>query len=239
MTFTKNAQRLTAAGSGVAFLIALLALAIAVPDPTPFQYTVFRIVLALAAAAFAATIPGFLEVTISGIARATGAIAVFMIVYFFSPAGMVLSGPNSSIELGPQTPKPFEAVTEMPGVHAYFAGTVKGGASELIISVSLASLSYPQAAPDGGDRYIPYYRVVLAKHEENSWTASYQTEKQPVDQALRVGESLSLEPKTLILSVPGLTSLAGRWLVFEIGVSVSKTERVPGTTYAHMEPNFF
>jgi len=33
--------------------------------------------------------------------------------------------------------------------------------------------------------------------------------------------------------VPGLTSLAGRWVVFEIGVALSPTEANPGTTYAH------
>jgi len=89
MSFTKNRQRLTAVVSGAAFLIILLALAIAVPDPSPFQYVIFRITLALAAAAFSATIPGFLEVTVSSFARATGAIAVFLIVYFFSPANLV------------------------------------------------------------------------------------------------------------------------------------------------------
>jgi hypothetical protein len=74
--------------SGIAFLILVLALAIAFPDPTPFQATVFRTLLSLSAAAFAATIPGFLEVTVASIARATGAIAVFLMVYFFSPAKM-------------------------------------------------------------------------------------------------------------------------------------------------------
>lgn len=230
---------MTAVGSGIVFLIILLALAIAIPNPTPFQYTVFRIVLALAAAAFAATIPGFLEVTVSGIARATGAIAVFLIVFFFSPARMVTDGSTPSSELGPQTPTPFEAVTEMPGVQARFTGTVKGGVGELTVNLSSATLSYPQAAPDGGDRYIPYFRVLLAENKGDTWTASYLGEKQQVGRVLRVGQSLSLEPKRLKLLLPGLNSLAGRWLAFEIGVAVTETERVPGTTYAHTDLNLF
>lgn len=239
MTFTKSAQRVTAVGSGVVFLIILLALAIAVPEPSPFQYTVFRIVLALAAAAFATTIPGFLEVVISGFARATGAIAVFLIVFFFSPAGLVTETADPKIKLGPQSPTQFEAVTKIPGVQALFDGTVEGGLGELAVSVNSASLSYPQAAPDGGGRYIPYYRVMLAEHKGKSWAPVYQSEKQAVGRSLGIGETFSLGPRTIKLSVPGLNSLAGHWLVFEVGVAISEEERIPGTTYAHANSSIF
>lgn len=104
MTFGKGARRVTAVCLGIAFPRVLVALALAVPEPTPFQYTVFRIVLALASAAFAATIPGFLEVTVSGVAPASGAIAVFLIAYFFSPAGVVANDPGKGPFPGPKTP---------------------------------------------------------------------------------------------------------------------------------------
>jgi hypothetical protein len=74
---------------GVLFVSLLTALALFVPAPTAFQYTVFRIVLALAAAGIAAFIPGFINVTVNDWVRAGGAIAVFVIVYFFSPAKLV------------------------------------------------------------------------------------------------------------------------------------------------------
>lgn len=74
---------------GVVFIVALLVLAIAFPEPTPFQYTVFRIVLALAAAGVAALIPGFIELKIAAWIRAGGAMAVFVIVYFYSPAQLI------------------------------------------------------------------------------------------------------------------------------------------------------
>jgi hypothetical protein len=67
----------------------LIVVAIAVPNPTGFQYTVFRIVLALAAGGVAAMIPGFLQVKVSTFIRAGGALAVFVIVYFYSPAALV------------------------------------------------------------------------------------------------------------------------------------------------------
>lgn len=73
---------------GVVFVVVLLVLALAVPNPTEFQYTVFRIVLALAAAGVAAMVPGFLEVTVSTWIRAGGALAIFVIVYFYSPAAL-------------------------------------------------------------------------------------------------------------------------------------------------------
>lgn len=76
---------------GVVFVIVLLGFSALIPRPTPFQYTVYRIVLSLAAAGVAATVPGFLNVNLDakGVAiRAGGALAVFVIVYFLKPAGL-------------------------------------------------------------------------------------------------------------------------------------------------------
>jgi hypothetical protein len=84
----KSLERYLAFAFGVIFVIVLLVLAIKFPEPTPFQYTVFRIVLALAAAGVAAMIPGFLNVNLSKAVRAGGALGVFVIVYFYSPAGL-------------------------------------------------------------------------------------------------------------------------------------------------------
>ncbi len=67
----------------------LITIAFWFPYPSSFQYVVFRIVLALAAAGVAAFIPGFLSVILSGWLRAGGAMAVFVIVYFFSPASLI------------------------------------------------------------------------------------------------------------------------------------------------------
>ena len=73
---------------GVIFVVVLLVVAFTVPNPTDFQYTVFRIILALAAAGVAAMIPGFLQVTVSNWIRAGGALAIFVIVYFYAPAAL-------------------------------------------------------------------------------------------------------------------------------------------------------
>lgn len=85
-------------GFGVIFLVTLLILAIKFPTPTPFQYAVFRIVLALAAAGFAAMIPGFIEINLKPgeetALRAGGALAVFVVVYFFSPAKLAVNSSN-------------------------------------------------------------------------------------------------------------------------------------------------
>lgn len=74
---------------GLVFVATLMAIAIRFPEPTPFQYTVFRIVLALAAAGIAALIPGLLQVAIGEWLKGGGALAIFAIVYFYSPAAMV------------------------------------------------------------------------------------------------------------------------------------------------------
>jgi len=90
MPLEKQEQRTGAYIFGIIFLVFILVIAIFIPNPTSFQYTVFRIVLALAAAGVAAMIPGFINVAIGNAVRAGGAIAVFVIVFFFSPAKLVV-----------------------------------------------------------------------------------------------------------------------------------------------------
>lgn len=88
---------------GVTFLCAILAVAVFVTNPTPLLITVVKIILSVAAAGVAATIPGFIAVRFTPVAsvavRAGGAIAVFVLVFFFTPAGLV---PN----VGDTLPKP-------------------------------------------------------------------------------------------------------------------------------------
>jgi hypothetical protein len=78
---------------GLFFLITELVIALVFPEPSNFQYTIFRIILALAAGGIAALIPGLIDIKIGGgakfVLRASGAIAVFVIVYFYSPATLV------------------------------------------------------------------------------------------------------------------------------------------------------
>lgn len=82
-------------GFGAVFVTVLLVLAVAFPHPSKFQYNVFRIVLSLASAGVAATIPGFLNIdfnpTSEVLIRAGGAIAIFIIVYFFSPVQIAIT----------------------------------------------------------------------------------------------------------------------------------------------------
>ncbi len=100
----KSQERVAAFAFGTLFVVVLLFLAIFHPNPTPFQYTVFRIVLALAAGGVAAMIPGFLSVSISNWLRGGGALAVFVIVYFFSPAKLTGVDENTQRELEIEKP---------------------------------------------------------------------------------------------------------------------------------------
>jgi hypothetical protein len=94
---------------GAVFLCVLLAVAIFVTRPTPLLVTVIKIIIALAAAGVAATIPGFISLEIAPSAemviRAGGAIAVFVLVFFFVPAGLI---PDSG-EAGTEPDPPSEA----------------------------------------------------------------------------------------------------------------------------------
>ena len=82
---------------GVIFLAALLVLAVVYPEPTSSQQDTFRIVLALAAAGVGAMFSGVLFIELKPLPRtsvqAGGAIALFVVVYFFNPASRVTDEP--------------------------------------------------------------------------------------------------------------------------------------------------
>ena len=92
-TFEMQTQRLNTILAfifGVIFIAAILTLVVLIPNPTLAQWKVFCVVLSLAAGGVATTISGMLKVDLTFTKRAaiggTGALAVFLIVYFFVPA---------------------------------------------------------------------------------------------------------------------------------------------------------
>lgn len=99
---SKANERIAVFAFGVVFVITMLVLAVAFPKPTVWQFQVFRIVLALAAAGIAAMLPGSIEVTASSWLKAGGALAVFVLVLYLSPAKLVSEEPEpmGPLEIG-------------------------------------------------------------------------------------------------------------------------------------------
>lgn len=95
---SKSTERLLSTLFGGGFLIALLIIAIFIPDPTPQQYNIFRIVIAVAAAGFVSMFPGFINVEIGKWVKAGGALAVFVLVFFYDPAQLIAPNAKSSLE---------------------------------------------------------------------------------------------------------------------------------------------
>ncbi|HAU5526142.1 TPA: hypothetical protein JD250_04230 [Proteus mirabilis] len=85
---TKTHEKIAAFSFGIIFIVTILIIALFTPYPTSFQYTIFRIILSGAMAGFVSFIPGFIELRISNLLRAGGAIAVFIFVYYFAPAAL-------------------------------------------------------------------------------------------------------------------------------------------------------
>jgi hypothetical protein len=108
---SKKAERLAVFVFGVVFVVVMLVLSIAIPNPSPTQYETFKVVLALAAAGVAAFIPGFFEFTVPGWIRAGGALAVFVFVFYRSPATLVVDGPLS-LSLGDATSNSGDVVLD-------------------------------------------------------------------------------------------------------------------------------
>src|SRR5258707_9851452 len=93
---SKAWEKITAVVFGVAFVCVLLVIALFISHPTPFQIFVFRVVLALAAAGLGAIIPGLIQVQAGPFVRAGGAIALFVIVFWFNPPQLL--APKGSSE---------------------------------------------------------------------------------------------------------------------------------------------
>ena len=84
-----NWEKITGFVFGVTFVTALLSLSVFIPDPTPAQHATFKTILALAAAGVGGILAGTIHVKGSiqkWSVRAGGAIALFVIVFFFTPA---------------------------------------------------------------------------------------------------------------------------------------------------------
>lgn len=77
-------------GIGVALLLLVIGIAFKISDPTTFQFRIFAGVFAISMAAFGLGLSGMLKADINFEKRlaisATGALAIFVLVYFFAPA---------------------------------------------------------------------------------------------------------------------------------------------------------
>ena len=79
---------------GAFFAIVMLLIALFDRDPTPFGILIYRVVLALVAAGIGAVIPGMIEVNVQPFIRAGGAIALFVIVFWFNPPSLLPKPPQ-------------------------------------------------------------------------------------------------------------------------------------------------
>ncbi|GFD75680.1 hypothetical protein KUL113_51000 [Tenacibaculum sp. KUL113] len=87
-----NWQLITGLTIGVLFLLVLFVLAVMIPNPTNWQAFIFRGGFAISLSAIAAIIPGLLTVESrfqKMSIRATGAIAVFVIVWLVNPPALI------------------------------------------------------------------------------------------------------------------------------------------------------
>lgn len=89
---TPKWQLITGLVIGLVLALAILVLVVFIPNPTPSQFFVFRGLFAISLAAVAAIIPGLLNVESRFnrfSVKATGAIAVFVLVWMLNPPALI------------------------------------------------------------------------------------------------------------------------------------------------------
>jgi hypothetical protein len=93
------------------------------PFRDPNQVVLIRTILSLAVAALGATVPGFLEVGLDGkgvAIRAGGAMALFVVTFFFTPKVIAQPAPVSP----PIQNTPVVPVKQVPDVSGYWTATI-------------------------------------------------------------------------------------------------------------------
>lgn len=146
---TKAHEKVAVFAFGVFFVIALLVLAIQFPEPTHFQYDVFKVVLALAAAGVAAMIPGFIEISVPNWLKAGGALAVFALVMYKNPAQLVSSPP----------PEPVKGNIVLRDGFAVFGASGYRFATKEVVTWDASSadiLAAKQPGRDTTEFFLPY-----------------------------------------------------------------------------------
>lgn len=114
--------------TGVLGLCMLVVIALIRPEVSAFQYQVFRVVLALAAAGFASQLPGKLQVRLSSGTVGVGTLGVFLLVYSVAPTPLesalaqlyrihvtVLSSRGVPVDNAQLTASPSGVVKQVPG----------------------------------------------------------------------------------------------------------------------------
>ncbi len=148
---SKNSTKWYSIIAGTVFLLILLVVFIFIPCPTNPQLNFFRILIAIAAGAFAATIPGAMKFT-NTMLTATGAVAVFALVYLVNPAGWK--------EEGDCTLKNFKATI-------YIDGKLKKDVEVIFPSLGKSSFtdSYGTVNMDYSVQQIKYPFKIIMKYK--------------------------------------------------------------------------
>lgn len=81
---------------GMVCLIGVVTLVFCFDELNPAQYTVVKTIMAIGVAGVASLLPGTINVKINPGIKAVGAVAVFVLVYFFSPAPPASNQPVGS-----------------------------------------------------------------------------------------------------------------------------------------------
>lgn len=121
----------------------------------------------------------------------------------------------------------FSATNEQGpyAIKSTFEGTASVRGGQLHIRIDRAQLTYPTPAQGyDGPRRIVDIRISLVEHQPEGWIPIRRSSLITVQRKILAGDSITLDPFEETISIHGLTTISGNWLVFDIN------ESIPGET---------
>lgn len=175
--------------------------------------------MALAAAGVATGIPGFINVNVGRYVKAGGAIAIFVVVYFFNPAKLVTQDQDSGwVEQDVQFSANNEGSIYRVKIDGKGHANVSGEKIDVLVSEML--VKYPERYKDIEIESVIALRIALFCVVGDKYKEAAVSNRYLIGRKLPAGESIVLKDISLSIKKPEggvVLSACGLGLLVDIG----------------------
>ncbi|VVP85167.1 hypothetical protein PS918_02702 [Pseudomonas fluorescens] len=238
--FQRHGEKIASAVFGLLFIITSIVLSVRYPEPTVFQYNVFSSVLAISAAGVAAIIPGTIRVEIPKFIKAGGAIAIFIVVFLFSPAKYIALEPTSG--WNEQSVSFTASNSDNPRAHLNVrgAGIANVLSNRIKIHVSSVEINYPST--DIGPRFehiLRFYTGLMCITDQAFDFSGWSSQAYDISKDLHVGDSIEIKNFNMEIPRPKKKIDLSTCFIMLVVYYGESMKNYKGQDIANASPNMF